>query len=444
MHEVDYSLLSTLKARYVFVMLYITDCQSCRLFEQSIHPQLVDELGELDVAFYKSNCEKQVHLTHFPAFVLHDRHTNAQVRYAGVLKSASMAQFIKEQVMKCTEARVVPYRRYTGGEPPTEEPVELDVFSFDDLKERARKTDKAFIVLFYADWCHQCTQFKPVFRQYTTENDDALFGTFKDNGKYTADLFKAEGVNAIPTVKIFYRQQTHEHRGSTTLASLRTFVRSHTHALQSVEHVASTPAAEPSPTPSTPAAAAEPPPSAAASSTSPPPPEVERTPWNHPKVSNITSRWQEHIQRMRDDDGCVVLFYSPTCPHCEKMRPVFFQVSEDEAHLQVATVDVGALSHDDRMTLASEDITSVPTIILYTRYASFRFDGEYDVHSIGRFVKHRVEQQQQTSNDRRGMLQIQGGGFLKPRSVHGQSLFLFPDNTGVHAQEQRARAQSQA
>lgn len=435
-HEVDYSLLCTLTTRYVFVMLYISKCQSCHLFERSIHPRLVEDLSEFDIVFYKSNCEKQTHIKHFPAFVLYDRQKNTQVEYRGVLKFAEMGKFLRDQIMKCTDARIVPYRR-SGGRveegatvpdhptaslaATTTTPVELDVFSFDDLKERAQKTDKAFIVLYYADWCSQCTLFKPTFNAFAAQSDGAIVGVFKDNGKYTAELFKAEGVVAVPTVKIYYNHETHERKGGMTLDALREFVKSRTKTLQSAHHTASCSGSS----------------GAASGATSQPPPEhPSGSPWDHPRVRSIAHQWQDEIQRMRDD-GCVVLYYAPSCPFSEKVRPIFHEVAENEAYLKVAVVNVSELRPEERATLAQEEITAVPTIVMYTKYTSFVFDGENDVQSIGRFIKHRMEQQQQTSNDRRGMLQIQGGGFLKAKSIHSQSLFLFPDNNGMHAQDSR-------
>ncbi len=444
MHEVDYSLLGTITTRHVFVMLYISNCRSCHSFETTIYPRLASELSEFDIVFYKSNCEKQTHIKTFPTFVLHDRQTNAQVEYRGVLQYPAMSKFIRDQIMKCTTARIVPFKRYSGGgedamtptqcatQPTTTKPVELDVFSFDDLKERATKTGKAFIVLYYADWCKQCTLFKPTFLQYAAEHDGAFVGLFKDNGKYTAELFKAEGVVAVPTVKIYYNHTTHEKRGGMTLDALRAFVQSRTQTLQSAP-----------PSTSNDGSPAPPTSNDGRSPQHPPPPtededgEHDDSPWHHPNVQSITRRWQNEIAEMRDE-GCVVLYYSPSCPFCEKIRPVVFEVAENEAHLKVATVNVGELRQEERAMLASEDITAVPTIVLYTKYTSFPFDGEHDVQSIGRFIKHRMEQQQQTSNDRRSMLQIKGGGFLKAKSLHRQSLFLFPDSSGMHAKEQRA------
>ena len=423
-HEVDYSLLSTLTTRHVFVMLYITNCQSCHLFEDTIHPHLLADLSEFDIVFYKSNCEKQAHIKNFPAFILHDRQTNTQVEYRGALRAPDMERFIRNHVMKGAEARIVPYKRYGGGEDATpgavpkqaNAPVDLDVFSFDDLKERAHKTDKAFIVLYYADWCNQCTNFKPIFAQFAAENGGAIVGIFKDNGKYTAELFKTEGIVAVPTVKIYTKNETFERKGAMTIEGLREFVKSRTQTLQSAtQSVTSTCNHRPD------------------KSNDP-----EESPWSNPNVRSITVDWTTDIQRMRDD-GCVILYYSPSCPFCEKIRPVFFQVADSES-LTFAIVDVSEFSQEERAMLANENITAVPTIIMYTKYTSFLFEGEQDAQSIGRFIKHRIEQQQQTSNDRRSMLQIQGGGFLKQKSLHSQSLFLFPDNNGMHAKEHRSNS----
>jgi thiol-disulfide isomerase/thioredoxin len=430
-HEVDYSLLSTLTTRHVLVMLYISNCQSCHLFESTIHPRLLEDLAEFDIAFYKSNCEKQTHIKHFPAFILHDRHTSAQVEYRGALRTADMGRFIRNQIMKCPEARIVPYKRYGGSSDAAPSafpkqagaPVELDVFSFDDLKERAHKTDKAFVVLYYADWCNQCTAFKPTFAQFAADNDGAIFGMFKDNGKYTAELFKTEGIVAVPTVKIYTNNQAFERKGAMSLEGLGEFVKSRTQTLQSAnnnDHDGH----DGRPSDDSPPSTGD--------------PDEASSPWSNPNVRPITAQWRDEIQQMRDD-GCVVLYYSPSCPFCEKIRPVFFQVADSES-LQFAVVNVSTLGQEARAMLAEEDITAVPTIVMYTKYTSFLFDGEQDAQSIGRFIKHRIEQQQQTSNDRRSMLQIQGGGFLKQKSLHSQSLFLFPDNNGMHAKEHRARS----
>ena len=439
-HEVDYSLSNTLTTRYVFLMLYITECQSCRLFKKDIYPLLEKELEGLDVVFYKSNCEKQTQFKHFPTFVLHDRHSNTKTEYRGAFKHLEMGKFIRDAIMKCTEARIVPYKRYTGGEStqtntpngPLASITELDVFLFDDLKERAQKADKVFIVLFYADWCNQCTLFKPTFANYAAENDSAIVGCFKDNGKYTAELFKTEGVVAVPTVKLFYKNETHEQKGSMTIETLRAFVRSNTKSLQSASSTTPSPlGTSPHASTTTPSSTTTRAPSCNATG--------EESEWTSGNMNPITENWKDDIQRMRDV-GCLVLYYSTTCPFCEQIRPIFLEVAENESHLQVASVNVGGLRKEQRALLASEDITAVPTIVLYTKYASFLFDGENDAQSISRFVKHRMEQQQQTANDRRSLLQIQGGGFLKPKSNHGQSLFLFPDNNGMHAHEHRMRS----
>jgi thiol-disulfide isomerase/thioredoxin len=411
-HEVDYSLLNTLTTRHVFVMLYIPDCQSCHLFETAIYPHLAKELSDVDVAFYKSNCEKQTQVKHFPAFILHDRRSNTQIEFKGALKYQDIGKFIRDSIMKCSEARIVPYKRYTGGDgtssdTPAAVPTELDVFLFDDLKERAIKTDKAFVVLYYADWCPQCTVFKPTFAQYAADNDGSIVGCFKDNGKYTAELFKSEGVVAVPTVKLYYKNETHEHKGAMTLDVLREFVKSRTKTLQSVVGSAESPA------------------------------PIKHAKWTHPIFHPITENWKDDIEDMRDA-GCLVLYYSPSCKFCDQMRSIAVEVAENESRLKVAIVNVNELRPEQRAMLANEDITAVPTIVLYTKYTSFLFDGEHNVQSIGRFIKHRMEQQQQTSNDRRSLLQIQGGGFLKQKSIHNQSLFLFPDNNGMHAKEHRA------
>jgi thiol-disulfide isomerase/thioredoxin len=230
-------------------------------------------------------------------------------------------------------------------------------------------------------------------------------------------LFKTEGIVAVPTVKIYTNNQTFERKGAMSIDGLVEFVKSRTQTLQSANN--NDHDGRPSNSP----------PSMCDSD--------DASPWSNPNVRPITAQWRDEIQRMRDG-GCVVLYYSPSCPFCEKIRPVFFQVADSES-LQFAVVNVSAFGQEERAMLADEDITAVPTIVMYTKYTSFLFDGEQDAQSIGRFIKHRIEQQQQTSNDRRSMLQIQGGGFLKQKSLHSQSLFLFPDKNGMHAKEHRAR-----
>ncbi|MDY6310367.1 MAG: protein disulfide isomerase family protein [Cyanobacteriota bacterium] len=92
---------------------------------------------------------------------------------------------------------------------PTKKPSE---YKFGIPYEKAVKAKKPMIVLFYADWCHFCVGFMPIYEQLY-KNHKRQFNFVKvnvENAKY-ADAVKKYEISAFPTVfMVNPRKDTHE------------------------------------------------------------------------------------------------------------------------------------------------------------------------------------------------------------------------------------------
>ena len=84
----------------------------------------------------------------------------------------------------------------------------------------------------------------------------------------------------------------------------------------------------------------------------------------------------------------LILFYSPSCPHCQQLLPIFKRLPNTVASCQFGTLNV---STNKGLVQASQStvspITYVPLIILYVNGKPFlKYAGPADIDEIKRFV----------------------------------------------------------
>ncbi len=94
-----------------------------------------------------------------------------------------------------------------------------------EMKTQKGGGDKIKIILFKADWCGHCVQFKPVWEKIIKNKD--LMTKFKFI-TYDADkekhMFETYKVDAFPTIKIQDNNEVREYDGERTEAELVSFL----------------------------------------------------------------------------------------------------------------------------------------------------------------------------------------------------------------------------
>jgi thiol-disulfide isomerase/thioredoxin len=85
-----------------------------------------------------------------------------------------------------------------------------------------------------------------------------------------------------------------------------------------------------------------------------------------------------------------ILFYSPGCPHCEKIIPIMKRLPGTVNGCQFGMINVGKNKQTIRMSKGTiTPLTYVPYMILYYNKRPYmRYDGESNIKSIQLFVKH--------------------------------------------------------
>jgi thioredoxin 1 len=72
-----------------------------------------------------------------------------------------------------------------------------------DEMDLLTKNKSSSLVLFYADWCHYCSRFKPIFEETVKKtNPNILMGCVKINDDDNP-LWDRYHINAVPTLIVF-------------------------------------------------------------------------------------------------------------------------------------------------------------------------------------------------------------------------------------------------
>ena len=89
-----------------------------------------------------------------------------------------------------------------------------------------------------------------------------------------------------------------------------------------------------------------------------------------------------------------VLFYSPGCPHCEKIIPIMKRLPGTVNGFQFGMINVSLNKKVIRMSKGTiTPLTYVPYMILYYKKRPYmRYDGDPNIHNIQDFVKHVADQ----------------------------------------------------
>jgi thiol-disulfide isomerase/thioredoxin len=95
-----------------------------------------------------------------------------------------------------------------------------------------RRNDRSKIILFYADWCSHCQNFKPIWNKFTK-----MFGkyikTLSVNGDENAQILSKYGVDKFPTIILDNGKEKIEYDGDMTIDGLKMFVINETKNIKS-------------------------------------------------------------------------------------------------------------------------------------------------------------------------------------------------------------------
>lgn len=81
-----------------------------------------------------------------------------------------------------------------------------------DEMDLLTKNNSKSLVLFYADWCHYCSRFKPIFEETVKEiNPNILVGGVKIN-EDDNPLWDKYHINAVPTLIVFSKNSIIDRR----------------------------------------------------------------------------------------------------------------------------------------------------------------------------------------------------------------------------------------
>ena len=89
-----------------------------------------------------------------------------------------------------------------------------------------------------------------------------------------------------------------------------------------------------------------------------------------------------------------ILFYSPGCPHCDKIIPIMKRLPGTVNGCQFGMINISKNKKTIRMSKNTiTPLTYVPYMILYYNKRPYmRYDGEPQIKSIQMFVKHVADQ----------------------------------------------------